>query len=1002
MHRRHRFDWLARVALTCLALTGLGALTLPGSAVAQGTPGSIKGTVRDIETGELLDYANVLIKGTTRGTMSLGGGAFYFQGLQPGSYTVQVLYLGYAPEEQTVAVRAGDTVQLSFSLRVVIVQTLDAFDVEGAAYMVEVKSAVQEQKITGERLQKYAIDSVEDAVAKQAGVVMRGGELFVRGGRSGEVSMRIDDVPVDDPLGGRAISVSNLSVEAVNTVTGGLDPEFGNAMSGVINITTRSGSDQFEGGLRYFTDDFGRQDKTYTNYDRFEFGFGGPTPVKKLTYFLSGDLTFTDGENYSIANRPEYKVQVGDMTLLKFRRRQSNNAKGAVKLAYTFNDDLKLTGEYSSSWSANEFYAPNWSTSGYSRRVILMPIVERYNDGESFVFFGRYAPVYYGPWFERMNQTARPAIVVDARSSSEIRQVMPLLQVRGADGRTYTVMAQPVFDGHQYPYSTYSTVQEDSSFTAFNSADRNLTATALSQQAKFVLTHNLTEETFYTVKLSRVAFDKKNSVADKSPWEYNHGGVDSPGSFYGQLPVYQYGSDYYTDPLNPLYITTGDNPQYLEEYSRQYIMKFDLSSSRWEGHLVKMGAQVIYNDLQRYAIAQPALERLNRFTGEWSLGGNRNVFHSYNPEASWYIQDRWDYEGMVVNYGFRWDLFSPGSSAQILLQNEDVNKNVLKYKQQFSPRLGFAFPITERDGFSFHYGRFIQFPDRDVLFSSQDAVGNQGTLGNPNLKSMTTVAYQAGLKHQFNDYLAGSFAVYSKDIYDLISATTVTDTETGNVLARYINKAYASSRGVEFTLNKRFAENFAFDITYTYAFADGVASEQEFGSQPEGLQYLPNQELSLSWDQRHTFNFSLLLSEPESWSGSITFTYGSGYPWTPIDRFARRQDPLLENSRRLPSTFSLDFQGERRVNFYGQSLTLYVQAFNLINQDMVRTVAAGIFPGMIQAASAYSEYLTETGRYGGAYLQDKNGDSLNEFIPINDPRVFEDHRLFRIGLGWQF
>ncbi|MHB8078693.1 MAG: TonB-dependent receptor [Candidatus Krumholzibacteriia bacterium] len=1002
MHRCHRFDWLARVALTCVMLTGLAALSLPGSAVAQNSPGSIKGTVRDVESGELLDYANVLIKGTTRGTMSLGGGAFYFQGLQPGSYTVEVLYLGYAPEEQTVQVRAGEVASLSFSLKVVIVETLEAFDVEGAAYMVEVKSAVQEQKITGERLTKYAIDSVEDAVAKQAGVVMRNGDLYVRGGRSGEVSMRIDDVPVDDPLGGRAISVSNLAVEAVQTVTGGLDPEFGNAMSGVINITTRSGTEKFGGGLRYFTDDFGRQDKTYTNYDRFEFGFGGPTPVSRLTYFLSGDLTFTDGENYSIADRPEYKVQVGDMTLLKYRRRQSNNAKGAVKLAYTFNDDLKLTGEYSSSWSSNEAYSPNWSVSGYSRRVIMMPILERSRDLETFNFFGRYTGVYYGPWFEHMNQNARPAIVIDARTSSEIRQVMPVLQVRGVDGLNYTVMAQPVFDGYRYPYSSYSTAQDDSSYTAFNSANNSFTATALSEQAKLVLTHNLSDETFYTVKLSRVAFDKKTSVNGKFPWEYNHGGVDSPGSFYGQLPVYQYGSDYYTDTLNPLYVTTGDYPQYGEEYSRQYIMKVDLTSSRWGGHLVKSGLQVIYNDLQRYLISQPAIERQNRYTGDWSLGGNRNIFHSYNPEASWYIQDRWEYEGMIVNYGFRWDLFSPGSAAKILLQNDDVNKNVIKYKQQFSPRLGFAFPITERDGFSFHYGRFIQFPDRDVLFSSQDPIGNGGTLGNPNLKSETTVSYQAGLKHQFNDFLAGSFAVYSKDIYDLIAATTVTDQVTGNVLARYINKAYASSRGVEFTLNKRFAENFAFDITYTYAFADGVASEQTFGANPEGLQYLPNQELPLAWDQRHTFNFSLLLSEPESWSGSITFTYGSGYPWTPIDRFSRRQDPLLENSRRLPSTFSLDFQGERRVNFYGQALTLYVQAFNLINQDMVRSVAAGIYPGMIQATAAYSEYLTETGRYGGAYLQDKNGDSLNEFIPINDPRVFEDHRLFRIGLGWQF
>ena len=51
--------------------------------------------------------------------------------------------------------------------------------------------------------------------------------------------------------------------------------------------------------------------------------------------------------------------------------------------------------------------------------------------------------------------------------------------------------------------------------------------------------------------------------------------------------------------------------------------------------------------------------------------------------------------------------------------------------------------IPVRDAFHFHYGRFVQFPDRDVLFASQDPIGNQGFLGNPNLDSQLTISYQA-------------------------------------------------------------------------------------------------------------------------------------------------------------------------------------------------------------------------------------------------------------------
>lgn len=991
------------VARPAVRLALLACILLPALASAQGAPGSIKGTIRDVESGEYLDYANVLLKGTSRGTMSLGGGVFYFQSLRPGKYTVQVLYLGYAPEEVTVDVVSGAQAEVRFDMKVVIVETLEAYSVEGERYMVEIKNATTEQSFTGDRLADYAIDSVEEAVAKQAGVQMRDGELYVRGGRSGEVSMRIDDVPVDNVGGGGAISVSSMAVEATELVTGGMDPEYGSAMSGVINVTTRTGGESFEGGLRYMTDDFGRQDKTYTNYDRFEFGFGGPTPVQKLTYFLAGDFVFTDTENYSVANRPEYRVDLGGATLFQFRRRQVNQLKGSTKWQYTFSENLKLTGEYTLNSASNETYSPNWSVSGYSRRVLMMPLLSPHpSDPTAWLYTRNYVPVYYGPWYERMNQTSHPAVVIDFRNASNIRRMVPVLQVRSTDGRLYTVAAEPGFDGYRYPYSSYSTAQEDSSYTWFNSADRSGVNRSLSQNLKFVLTHNLTDDTFYTMKVSALRNDNLFSVNDQDPWEYQHGPIASPGLFYGQANLYQNGSDYYTDPLNPLYVTTSDFPYYGEDYSRTYIAKFDLSTTRWASHLVKMGLQLQYNDIESNNLSYPAYERQNRFTGEYSLGASSNIYHSYNPEASYYVQDRWEYEGMVMNYGFRWDLFSPGSAAEILLDNDDVNKNVIKYKHQFSPRLGFAFPITERDGFNFSYGRFIQFPTRDLLFSSQDPLGNAGTLGNPNLKAETTIAYQAGIKHQFTDYLAGSVAIYSRDIYDLIAATTVTDAETGNTLPRYINKAYASARGVEVTLNKRYSDNFAFDVAYTFSYADGVASSQEFGANPEGLEYLPNQELPLNWDQRHVFHLSLLLQQPNSWSGSMTFSYGSGFPWTPNDRYARKADPLLENSERLPATYDLTFQGQKEINFYGQRLTMYFQAHNLINQDMVRNPGAGLTPGLRNATSAYVSYLTETGKYGGAYLQDANGDNYNEFIPINDPRVFMDHRLFRVGLGWTF
>jgi hypothetical protein len=47
-------------------------------------------------------------------------------------------------------------------------------------------------------------------------------------------------------------------------------------------------------------------------------------------------------------------------------------------------------------------------------------------------------------------------------------------------------------------------------------------------------------------------------------------------------------------------------------------------------------------------------------------------------------------------------------------------------------------------------------------------------------------------------------------------------------------------------------------------------------------------------------------------------------------------------------------------------------------------------------------YLTETGQYGGAFLQDNNDDGLSEFFPVHDPTVWESHRLWRLGVGVVF
>ena len=92
------------------------------------------------------------------------------------------------------------------------------------------------------------------------------------------------------------------------------------------------------------------------------------------------------------------------------------------------------------------------------------------------------------------------------------------------------------------------------------------------------------------------------------------------------------------------------------------------------------------------------------------------------------------------------------------------------------------------------------------------------------------------------------------------------------MLARYINKAYGNARGLELTLDRRMHNRWSFSVNYTYAFADGVASSPAFGANPNGLEFLPNQELPLDWDQRHAVAMSLPILSGYIWEAW-------GYRW---------------------------------------------------------------------------------------------------------------------------
>jgi len=237
-----------------------------------------------------------------------------------------------------------------------------------------------------------------------------------------------------------------------------------------------------------------------------------------------------------------------------------------------------------------------------------------------------------------------------------------------------------------------------------------------------------------------------------------------------------------------------------------------------------------------------------------------------------------------------------------------------------------------------------------------------------------------------------------------VAGTRVTDEDLGVTGFRFINRTYASSRGFELSISKRLSHYIGGEISYTLSYADGVASNANFGLSAEGLTHLPTQEMPLDWDQRHTLNVTMRLQDQNNWGATVVYSFGSGLPWTPFDRFARRQDPLDENSLRLEQTHVINLQGRKKFNIYGQELTLFFEGRNLLDEDVLLPGGTnpGVFPGMRNARMDGGSYLTETGQFGGAYLQDLDEDGLDDFTPVNDPTIWSGHRQWRIGFGFEF
>lgn len=238
-----------RVFLVSIA----AASCFAGPLTAQ-SAGAIAGRVTDNATGAPIAGAIVTIAGGRRGNVTDTSGAYRVREVRSGVYTMSVRAIGYAPvRRDSVRVQAGSTTLADFRLQPSAVE-LPAIVVETADPVLDPLRTATEQVVTAEDLRTLPVSTLDEALALSAGAV---GESY-RGGRLGQQAFIIDGLGVKNQLdastGSLGIRLPPDILTEASLVTNGFSARYGQALSGLINVVTKDGGDEWRGRAAYETD----------------------------------------------------------------------------------------------------------------------------------------------------------------------------------------------------------------------------------------------------------------------------------------------------------------------------------------------------------------------------------------------------------------------------------------------------------------------------------------------------------------------------------------------------------------------------------------------------------------------------------------------------------------------------------------------------------------------------------------------------------------------------
>ncbi len=245
---------MRRFLCTLMLMAGLASF------LYSGTSGKISGIITDNEKNPLIGV-NIYIENTTIGGSTNEDGYYAILNIPPGIYTLKVSYIGYSTVRLTdVHVSIDLTSYNDITMNQEVLVSGEEIVVVARRSLLNQDDFSSKHTVSAEEMEVQPIENIIGIAQKQAGTV---GNNF-RGGRSGEVLIVIDGIPVRDPaaayagdFGGFTLDIPKDAVQEMQVSLGGFSAEYGNVQSGVLNLAMKGGTDKFTGSLYSTTTNFG-------------------------------------------------------------------------------------------------------------------------------------------------------------------------------------------------------------------------------------------------------------------------------------------------------------------------------------------------------------------------------------------------------------------------------------------------------------------------------------------------------------------------------------------------------------------------------------------------------------------------------------------------------------------------------------------------------------------------------------------------------------------------